>query len=257
MISTTVFEQLGFSSKETAVYLALLELDSATPTEVSKKTDLNRTSCYDILESLMKKGLIGKFKKRTKIYFQAGDPKRLIAYLEREREEFDKKIKKQQELVQQALPELSSLLHPRNSTKPKVTFFEGEKGMREAYEDTLNSKETILAYANAETMHEGLPQFFPEYYKRRAEAKISIRAIIPNNALSVERTKKNKEELRETIILPNPSLTFSPEVNIYNNKVLIASWKEKMAILIESKEFAHLQKVLYELLWDGMKKSDW
>jgi sugar-specific transcriptional regulator TrmB len=255
MISPIIFEQLGFTKKETIIYLALLELDSATPSELSKKTNINRTSCYDILEILMKKGLIGKYKKRGKIYFQAGDPKHLVEYLEREREEFDKKIKEQQKAIQEILPELSSLLHPKK-TKPKITFFEGEKGMREAYEDTLNSQEIILAYANVETMHEGLPQFFPEYYKRRANAGIPIRAIIPNNPLSNERAKHNKQELRETRIIQDPSLTFSPEMNIYEDKVLIASWKEKMVVLIKSKEFAHLQKIIYQLLWDTMKEKN-
>ncbi|MBI2410924.1 MAG: helix-turn-helix domain-containing protein [Candidatus Kerfeldbacteria bacterium] len=253
MISTTIFEQLGFSDKETAVYLALLELDSATPTDISKKSNINRTSCYDVLEGLMKKGLISKFKKKGKIYFHAGDPKRLVQYLEREREEMNKQINTQQELVKQILPELSSLIHPQ-STKPKVTFYEGEKGMREAYEDTLTAKETILAYANVETMHEGLPHFFPDYYKRRTAAKVSIRAIMPKNKKSVERAKHDKSELRESVILDDPEHTFSPEVNIYNDKVLIASWKEKMAVLIESREFVQLQKLIYTLLWKTLKK---
>lgn len=253
MISTTIFEQLGFSKKETSIYLALLELDSATPTEVSKKANINRTSCYDILESLMKKGLISKFKKKKKIYFHAGDPKRLIDYLERDREEYNKKIKNQQQLVQQALPELTSLLHPQ-STKPKVTFFEGEKGMREAYEDTLTAQDTILAYANVATMHEGLPNFFPEYYARRTQAKVSIKAIMPNNPASLERAKHDKAEIRESVILSDAHSTFSPEVNIYNDKVLIASWKEQMAVVIESKEFAQLQKLIYQLLWSTLKK---
>jgi len=127
--------------------------------------------------------------------------------------------------------------------------------MREAYEDTLTSKEIILAYANAATMHETLPNFFPEYYKRRAEKSIFIRAIVPRNEMSVERSKHNQEEMRDTRFLPDEEQTFSPEVNIYNNKILIASWKEKMAILIESKELADLQKLTFNLLWDTLPRN--
>lgn len=170
MIYPKILQQLGFSEKEIAVYVAILELDSATVVDVSKKTDINRTSCYDILEALMKKGLISKHKQKKKTLFHAGDSKRLNAYLEREREEQDKKIRKQQQLLKEALPELNSLLNPQ-STRPKVTFYEGEKGMREAYEDTLTAKKEILAYANVQTMHEALPNFFPEYYERRTKAK--------------------------------------------------------------------------------------
>jgi hypothetical protein len=178
----------------------------------------------------------------------------LFRVQDREQEEKNKEIEKQKNKVQELLPQLVSLQNIYGATKPKVQFFEGEKGMREAYEDTLKSKEIILAYANVETMHKGLPNFFPEYYKRRAENKIFIRAIIPRNKTSMDRALKNQEEMRDTRFLPEADMTFSPEVNIYNNKILIASWKEKIAIIIESKELAELQKLTFNLLWNTLPK---
>jgi len=254
MISKKIFEEIGFTKKETAVYLALLALDSASPKDIAKKAEINRTSCYDVLESLMKKGLVSKYKKKGKIFFQAGDPKKLIGYIERNKEEMTKKMEKQQEALQEALPELSALINPR-STKPKVQFFEGEKGMREAYEDTLTSHGDILAYANVETMHEGLPNFFPKYYERRAKANIHIRAIFPNNTLSRARHEKDGGEDRESVVLDDPDVTYSPEVNIYNDKVLITSWKEKMAVIVESRELADLQRVMFNQLWKALKQK--
>ena len=189
----------------------------------------------------MQRGLISKYKKGASTFFNALDPKHLLNYLERDKEEKIKEIEKQKSKVSELLPQLISLQSLYGKTRPKVQFFEGEKGIREAYEDTLKSKEIILAYANVETMHKGLPNFFPEYYKRRTANKIFIRAIIPRNKLSVERSKVNQEEMRDTRFLPETDMTFSPEINIYNNKILIASWKEKIAIVIESKELADLQ----------------
>lgn len=250
----SLLKQLEFSDKEAQVYLALMELGSVKVAEIAKKTGLNRTSVYDLLESLLQKGLISKYKKGPATYFNALDPKHLLSYLDREKEEKAKRIEKQKQKVSELLPQLISLQNIYTS-KPKVQFFEGEKGMREAYEDTLTAKGRILAYANVETMHEGLPNFFPEYYKRRAENKIFIRAIIPRNKLSIERTAVNQQEMRDTRFLPDERMTFSPEVNIYNNKILIASWKEKIAIIIESKELADLQKLTFNLLWDTLQKN--
>jgi len=250
----SLFNQLKFSDKESKVYLALMELGSAKAVEIGKKTGLNRTSVYDLLGVLLQKGLISKYKKGSATFFNALDPKQLLRYLEREKEEKIKNIEKQKQRVVEAIPELISLQNIY-TTRPKVQFFEGEKGMREAYEDTLNSKEMILAYANVETMHEGLPNFFPEYYKRRANNKIFIRAIIPRNKLSKERAQLNQQEMRDTRFLPEENLTFSPEVNIYNNKILVASWKEKMAIIIESKELADLQKLTFNLLWATLPRN--
>ena len=250
----TLLKQLNFSEKESAIYLALLEIGASKANEISKQTGLNRTTVYDICETLMQRGLISKYKKGAGTYFNALDPKHLLTYLDREKEERIKEIEKQKSSINDLLPQLISLQGVYGKTKPKVQFFEGDKGIREAYEDTLKSKETILAYANVKTMHEGLPNFFPEYYKRRAANKIFIKAIIPRNKLSVERSLANQEEMRDTRFLPETEMTFSPEVNIYNDKILIASWKEKMAIIIESKELADLQKLIFNLLWPTLPK---
>jgi len=244
-----LLKQLGFSEKETQIYLALLEIGSGKAQDVSKKTGLNRTTVYDICETLMQRGLISKYKKGAGTFFNALDPKHILSYLDREKEEEAREIDKQKNKVAELMPQLISLQNIYGSTKPKVQFFEGEKGMREAYEDTLTSKDMILAYANPKTMFEGLPNFFPEYFARRAKAKIFIRAIMPRNKVSVERQIHNQEEMRDTRYLPEESMDFSPEINIYNNKMLVASWKEKMAIIIESKELASLQKLSFQLLW--------
>ena len=249
-----LLSELDFSDKESLVYLALLEIGSGKAQDIAKKTRLNRTTVYDILEALLQRGLVSKYKKGSATFFHALEPRQLLTYLDREKEEQSKKIEQQKRKVTELLPQFISLQNIF-STKPKVQFFEGEKGMREAYEDTLTSEGIILAYANVETMHEGLPNFFPEYYTRRAKKQIFIRAIIPRNTLSIERSRYNQEEMRDTRFLPNEMMTFSPEVNIYNDKLLIASWEETMAILIESKGLADLQRLTFDLLWNTLPKK--
>ncbi len=245
---------LNFSEKESLVYLALLEVGSGKAQEIAKKTGLNRTTVYDIFETLMQKGLVSKFKKGSATLFNALEPKHLLTYLDREKEEQSKKIEKQKQKVSELLPQLISLQNIFTD-KPKVQFFEGEKGMREAYEDTLTADGILLGYSNLETIHEGLPNFFPEYYKRRVEKKIFGRGILPRNKISLERTTHNQEEMRDVRFLPDEDMTFSPEINIYNNKILITSWKEKMAILIESKELADLQRLTFNLLWETLPRK--
>lgn len=248
---TNLLLKIGLSDKETKVYLTSLRFGSQPISVIAEHSNINRTTVYDIFESLIKKGLASKTDKGKATYFQVLDPKNLISYLEREKNEAVRRIDKQKKEVEELLPALKSLENP-TSTKPKVQFFEGEKGMREAYEDTLTSTEPIRAYANVEEMHKGLPNFFPDYYIRRTEAGISIRAILPNNAISIERSRHDKEEARETKIIDQKKHWFSPELNIYDDKVLIASWQEKMAIIIQSKEIADLHKVMYDLLWNNL-----
>jgi hypothetical protein len=58
--------------------------------------------------------------------------------------------------------------------RPRIKFYEGTEGLKYVYEDTLTSTESIRAYATVDDMHKALPNYFPEYYKRRANKNISI-----------------------------------------------------------------------------------
>lgn len=246
-------KKIGLSDKEAKTYLQLIYLGPQTASVISRNTGINRTTTYDILESLQLKGLVQQIKKKGSTKFSALHPAELIRFLEREKTEAVRKIEKQQNDIESILPELISLDNS-DTTKAKVTFYEGEKGMREAYEDTLSANGEILAYANVKEMHKGLPHFFPEYYKRRAEEKnIHIKAIMPDNEESLERASKDKKENRESRIIPKEDYEFSPEMNIYNDKVLITSWQEKLAIIIESKEIADFHRKIYKLCWDKSK----
>ena len=138
--------------------------------------------------------------------------------------------------------------------RPKIRFYEGTDGLQYVYEDTLTSSEGIRAYATVDDMHKALPTYFPEYYKRRAEKNISIRAIIPETLMGRERKVNDIEEKRETAFVPAGEYYFSPEINIYDNKVMIASWREKLGIIIESEEIADAMKKIYELAWKGAKE---
>jgi sugar-specific transcriptional regulator TrmB len=246
-----LFEELGFTEKEVTVYTTLLSLGPAKVAEISGKSNLNRTTLYDILESLTKKGLVSKFKKRKTHYFQALDPRQLLTYIDDETNEVVKIAEKRKARIEHLLPELISLQH-NTTTQPKIRFFQGERGLRAAYKVTLTAKGPMLAYSNIESMTHLLPNFMPEYWKERARKKLLAKAIFADNSGSRKRAELNQQELRITKFLPQ-GLMFTPEVKIFDNKTLITSWEEQMAVLIESKEYADLQKIIFNLLWGYLK----
>lgn len=248
-----VLSDLGLTEKAIVIYLELLKTDYATPTQLSKRTDINRTSVYDVIDELSQKGLVSSFKKSGRLFFGALDPSHLANHLRSQLRQQQYRFEEQMKSVESVLPALLSLRNTKTS-KPTVAFFEGSNGMREAYEDTLTAREPIRAYANVETMHNALPSFFPEYYKRRTDRKVFIRAILPSNVLSQERAQYDQEEMRESRFLPEGK-TFTPEINLYDNKMLVASWTEKMAVLITSSELVELQKITFDLLWNTLPRK--
>ena len=53
-----IMKDLGFNEKEIKVYLSLIKNESLTAMEISQEARIDRTTTYDILESLEKKGFI-------------------------------------------------------------------------------------------------------------------------------------------------------------------------------------------------------
>jgi sugar-specific transcriptional regulator TrmB len=239
----TTLQTLGFSTKEATVYVALLELGHGTVSEISRKAGINRTTGYDILDSLANKGIVNVTGKEPKQEYAAEPPEAVIEYLKREAEAAKARIAKAGEL----LPQLRSVHATQN--RPKIKFYEGSDGLRQVYEDTLTSTEPIRALANVDDMHKGLPSYFPEYYKRRTEKGIAIRAIVPKTPIGMARGTYDEEEKREIAFVSPEKYYFSPEINIYDNKVMIASWREKLGVIIESAEIADAMKKIYELAW--------
>jgi sugar-specific transcriptional regulator TrmB len=234
---------LGFSDKETGVYMGLLTIGRGTVSEIARRAHINRTTGYDILNTLVAKGLSSMSGKEPKQEYSAEAPEKILKLLEEKIRGETAALERAKEVV----PRLAPLYQAGN--RPRVRFYEGIEGLKEVYEDTLTSHEEIRAYANVEDMHKTLPAYFPRYYERRAKKGISIRAIIPNNEYGCERARHDSEEARDTALIPQKDYYFSPEINIYDNKVMIASWREKLGIIIESKEIAEAMKSMYELAW--------
>jgi sugar-specific transcriptional regulator TrmB len=243
-------QAVGLSTNEISAYLALLELGRGTVSQISRKASLNRTTGYDVLDRLVAKKLVSMSGKEPKQEYLAESPDQIELLISVELE------KRQAELDQARLvvPALKSIHNVAG--RPQIRFYEGSAGMKQVYEDTLSSHEPIRAYASVDDVHSALPGYFPEYYKRRAAKNIPIRAIFTDNIEGRELAKHDVEELRQSAFVSSETYGFHPEINIYDNKIMIASWREKLGIIIESGEIADAMKKIFELAWLQAKQME-
>src|SRR3989344_8581990 len=96
---------LGLSDNEAKVYMAMLELGSATVLEISAKAGVNRPTTYVQIESLKKMGLVSTQTKGKKQIFIPESPDQLEFMIEREKKEIE--VKKEE--LQKLLPELVNI----------------------------------------------------------------------------------------------------------------------------------------------------
>ncbi|MDR3642813.1 MAG: helix-turn-helix domain-containing protein [Candidatus Doudnabacteria bacterium] len=238
---------MNFSKKEADVYLGLLELGKATVSVIARKAGLNRTTGYHILDSLAAKGLVSVSGSEPLQEFVAESPEKITVLLQKKFDEYQNYLIKAKATV----PQLKSFHNIKN--RPHVKFYEGKQGLIDVYEDTLTSHEPLRAFANFDDMHKALPDYFPSYYLRRAKKGLTIRGVVPITSEALEREKHNQKEAREMVFVPHDKYYFTPEIDMYDNKLMIASWKEKLGIIIESAEISDAMKKIFELAWIGAK----
>jgi sugar-specific transcriptional regulator TrmB len=241
---------LGLLEREARVYFATLELGRGTVTEISRNAGINRTTGYDVLDRLAADGLVRVSGKEPKQEFVAESPENIAQLFDARAEKARANI----ETAKKVIPKLKSL--HKVDDRAQVKFYEGVQGLKDVYEDTLTAKEPIRAFARLEDMYAAMGDYFPAYYKRRAGKNISARAITPRTPGAMERHRFDEEEKRELAIVPESAFTITPEIDIYDNKVMIASWKDKLGIIIESKEIAEGFKSIFELAWVEAKRLD-
>jgi len=237
--------ELGLSENEVKVYLATLELGGGLASEISKKAGVERVNTYHLLNQLILEGLVYKGERKNTLIFVAQGPAKLEA----------KAIEKLSS-IRKILPELSALEN-LNQVKPKVGYFEGVEGIKQVFEDTLDLPKgaETLAYSYHKLDNQYLSEYIKDYIPRRVKKGITQRCIIERSEESLELMKGDKAELRECRLIDIEKFPFKNQINIYGDKMFIASYRDLMAVVIESKEVVDTQKAIFELAWIGAKES--
>jgi len=244
-------KRLGLTGNEAKVYIALLELGRGTVSEISRKAGINRTTGYDVLDSLVSQGLVSISGKEPKQEYVAEPPDNLLRGLSVRIEEAQRDFEEAKSFI----PELKSM--QKVGDRPQVKFYEGVDGLKHVFEDSLTATSgKIIAFCSIDDQHAAIPGYYPAYYQRRRRAGIFMRALFPKTPASVERVAEDENEYRTSEFVPADKFAFHPAINVYDNKTMIASFREKLGIIIESEEIADAMKKAFELAWIGAYALD-
>ncbi|MFH1174400.1 MAG: helix-turn-helix domain-containing protein [archaeon] len=223
--------RIGFTENESKVYLGLAKIGSAKAGTLAKHTQLDRSSAYNALQSLIEKGMvsyvvIGKIK-----WFQCSDPKNLITH-----------ITNRLELARAIVPFIDKL---RKETKLKenVRLFKGQRGVNTVFEDILRNAQENMIFGSEGQFSKTMPLFAKQFTNRLEREGIRLRSII--------RTNRALDEREIATIRRIPSSVESPvTTNIYGDKIAIIIWSEEPeAILIENKKAADAYRDYFNFMW--------
>ena len=167
-----ILEELGLSSAEARIYLALLELGQSKTGRLIDKTKLQSSTVYHVLGSLVEKGIvsyifIGKIK-----HYQAESPDTLLAFLE------DKKKK-----LKEIIPELKEK-ERLSKQKQNAKVFEGIKGITTAFNDILETMKKgeeyfFFQFPYEKLLNKKILLFLRNYHLKRSTKGIKVKGIFP------------------------------------------------------------------------------
>jgi len=242
-----VLKEIGLTDAEIKVFIELSKKDSAMASEIAEKVGIYRTNVYDILESLIEKGLVGYMIKANRKHFIASKPQKLLGYL-KEKEE---KIKEQEKQIQELIPILLKLKQPRQE-ELKAEIYRGKEGLKTLLNDMLNDKKTIYYLGYSAVSQQIIPYFFIHWHKRRAKLKIKRKILTKEQMRNSEAIKMPLTEVRYLSDEHDTPIS----TMIYGNKIwiLLPSDNDHISLLVESKKLSQSFLNYFETLWKLAKK---
>ncbi len=235
-MDTSILEDIGLSSAEIKVYMALLELGSSSAGPILDKSGLQNSVVHMTLNRLMEKGIISIVREGKKNIYSAANPRHLLEFIDDKKRRFE-----------ELLPRLL-LREGAAQSKPEVVAFRGVKGMRELLMELLqaggNEHHTIGSTEKALMMGDA---FWIGYHKKRAAMGIKAKLVFNESLASWKaETKYPKAEVRYT------KQGFEPltETIIRNDMVGIIIWSPKpLGVIIHQKEAADSYEAYFSTVW--------
>jgi len=247
----SLLKKVGLSEEEARVYLVSLELGAEAASVIADRVKLKRGQTYNLLKSLIQRGLIQEFERSGTKHFVASSPETVLSLIDRKDEELQRK---RSELLS-ALPELETV-RTKIASPPKIRFFQGLEGVKEVLTEIISvGNSEIAAFLDLEKRHLQLgpdaSEFIDSFAAERIERNIWLYGIVPQDSLAREDKRRGASGpimRREFRTLPGYNPT--AEIYIYRGCIsIVSTWKQKIGLTIEDESIFNTYLELHRSLW--------
>jgi HTH-type transcriptional regulator, sugar sensing transcriptional regulator len=242
-----LLRKIGLTEGEIRVYSALLSLGSSKTGKIMKKSGISSSKIYLILEKLIHKGLVSYISKNNVKHFQITNPKTILDYVDKEKQELDRT----KEQINILVPEITSQM--KKEEEESAQIYKGVKGIRVAYFNILNDLKKgeeycFFAISLEEAKDKQVMEFISNFHKKRVEKGIRVRVI---SGTEIEELYQQKHTLGKYYKIKHHKLTLPVGVVIGKDRIInmFFGTSEPTAHEIISKEIAKKYQNFFDKIW--------
>ena len=236
-------ERLGMSPKKVSVYLALLQTQGCTATELSALSEIKRTTCMHLLRQLVAEKLVSESRRGRWVVYTANDPRMIL-----------EETQKRERLAKRILPELNAL-QEISGHKPVIQYHDGVAGARFSFSQLLKSEEREYFYYASIPRFTAVmgDSFLRDFLSERKRLGIWANGIrvYDENFTDPDFMRAEEKDLRRVRYFPNPIDRYVACMNFTDDKIFITSVVgEAYGLIIESAGLTTLMKSIWKMVWD-------
>ncbi len=251
MKTVEFLQNIGLTEKEAILYLELIKYPFLTPTEISKKTGINRTTIYPVLEQLMKKRLVKEVDGSKKTKYAAESAERIRTYFEETKSQYEE----QERLLSEYVPQIKSLQNSEVDDSPVIKYYQGHKGVLDSVKDFLEivPEKSEIRMIYSQDFVEGM--FTPAESKIARGLRIS-KDINVKTIYSYSKGEKEESKKSDRVILEGAEKVFG-DMAISDDVVrFYAGDTDVFGFIIKSKQLAGTLKKMHEIVFEYLKNKN-
>ena len=235
-----ILNKIGLTDNESRVYLASLQLGPAKVAQLSRVSDVKRTTIYPVVESLHRKGLIFEKEVGLKKIFVAENPDRLENILEERNRE-----------LKELFPEFKALYNLEGN-QSIIKYYDTVDGLRNVYRELLSelkNGDNYYVIGDPERYSTSDVEFFKDFIKKRIRINLNAKMLLTHSPLALE-YKKYEQNFGEEVHIRPPEVKIDTNFIVTDKKLIVNQIiKPHITLVIENKSIVRMQQILFELLW--------
>ncbi len=244
---TDILNKLNLSSKEIEVLLALLKNGRSSASDISYLImNITRTSIYDQLYSLEKKGFISTVIEKRKKLYQPENLEHIVESLEQDKREIEQK--------QKALRSVSDIYEQMKSGtayRPSVRTFKGKNGILAVHRELQDARKKLYAIGDLAAVMRIFPDVqIEDNLKDFQTYKILRKSLMVHNTSGEKYLKVAPQTNFHKIRWLPKGTTVNTDTLIWDGHVAIIDYIEPInAVVIDNPTIYDTFNDWFELIW--------